>query len=84
MQKGVKSLVTCKRRAKHLGSACSSLNICMYSANLLWKDMLTLGKVSRANMYNPFLDQVQSLLGRLKKSRSCLSRLFQYILLKSF
>lgn len=84
MQKGVKSLGTRKRRAKHLGSACSSLNACMYSANLLWKDMLALGKVSRANMYNPFLEQVKSLLGRLRKSSSCLSRLFQYILLKSF
>lgn len=34
MQRGGKSLVTRKRRAKHLGSACSSLNACRYSASL--------------------------------------------------
>lgn len=58
--RGVKSLVTSKRRAKNPASSCSSLDACMCFASLLWKDLLALGKVNRANMYSPFQEQVQS------------------------
>lgn len=83
-QRGVKSLVTSERRAKNPGSSCSSLDACVCFASLLWKDLLALGKVNRANMYSPFREQVQSALGRLRKGSSYLFCLFQYILLNSF